>query len=424
MKPVQHSLKEQAQVLDSEDGLRDFKSKFVSEDPDELYMDGNSLGRLPVATRQYLSEVIEHQWGQRVIRSWGENWYDAPVRIGGKVSGLIGAKPGEVMISDSTTINLFKLAVSALKARPTRKKIISDVLNFPTDLYTIQGVIDLLDKGHELVLLSSADEIQISMDDYENALDENTALVTFSTPTFKSGFLHDIPQMTEMAHKAGALVLWDFSHAVGVIPIDVTAWELDFAVGCTYKYVNGGPGAPAFLYINQKMQATIQNQPLGWWGHQNPFAFDLEYQPAGSIRRMLVGTPPVLSLMSIEPAIDLVLQAGINNIRAKSINLTDFFIQAYDSLLREKGYALGSPRDSQIRGGHISLRHKESYRIYQALTNELKVIPDFREPDNIRLGFSPLYTSFKDIYEVVLRLSAVVEEDIFTKYANHRTKVT
>lgn len=424
MKPDQISLKEQAKILDREDKLREFKSLFVSTDPDELYMDGNSLGKMPVSTRSILSDVIEHQWAERLIRSWGENWYDAPLRIGDKLGSLIGAKPGEVIISDSTTINLFKLVVSALNARPSRKKIISDVLNFPTDLYTIQGVINLVSNGHELFLLSSADEIQISMEDYKQALDENTALVTFSTPTFKSGFLHDVERMTKMAHEAGALVIWDFSHAVGVIPIDVSAWELDFAVGCSYKYMNGGPGAPAFLYVNQKMQSTLNNQPLGWWGHQNPFTFDLQYQPADSIRRMLVGTPPVLSLMAIEPAIDLVLRAGIENIRAKSLRLGDFFLQTYDALLQEKGYELGSPRHGQIRGGHISLRHAESYRIYQALTQELKVIPDFREPDNIRLGFSPLYTSFLDIYELAVRLESVVDNRLFEKYESQRGRIT
>ncbi len=230
--------------------------------------------------------------------------------------------------------------------------------------------------------------------------------------------------MTKLAHEAGALVLWDFSHAVGVIPIDVNAWEIDFAVGCCYKYLNGGPGAPAFLYVNHNLQSILQNQPLGWWGHQNPFAFDLEYQPAQSIRKMLVGTPPVLSLMAIEPAIDLVHQAGIENIRAKSIRLGNFFIQAYDAFLHKKGYQLGSPRDSQQRGGHVSIRHPESYRIYQALTNALKVIPDFREPDNIRLGFSPLYTSFQDIYELALRLIRVIDDQLYENYAVERKRIT
>lgn len=418
------NLKEQARRLDAEDVLREFKRLFFQADADELYMDGNSLGRLPLATRERLPEVIENQWGKHLIRSWGESWYEAPTRIGDKLAQLIGAEPGEVLISDSTTVNLFKLVISALQARPDRKRIISDVLNFPTDLYTIQGAINMLDKGHELDLLPSPDEIKISMEDYKQALDENTALVSFSTPTFKSGSLHEIARMTEMAHKAGALVLWDFSHAVGVIPIDVKAWDIDFAVGCTYKYLNGGPGAPAFLYVNKRMHTAIHNQPLGWWGHQNPFAFELAYRPDPSIRRMLVGTPSVLSMLAIEPALDLIQQAGIHKIRAKSIRLGDFFILAYDSILRDLGYVLASPRDGEWRGGHVSLKHPESYRIYQALVNEMKVIPDFREPDNIRLGFSPLYTSFEDIYELVERLSLAVEKRLFEKYHHERSKVT
>lgn len=417
-------LKQEARRLDAEDRLRDYKQLFFQADADELYMDGNSLGRLPLATWERLPEVIENQWGKRLIRSWGEAWYEAPTRIGDKLAELIGAEPGEVVISDSTTVNLFKLVISALQARPDRKRIISDVLNFPTDLYTIQGAINLLDKDHELILLKSTDEIKISMQDYEQALDENTALVTFSTPTFKSGSLHEIARMTEMAHKAGAMVLWDFSHAVGVIPIEVKAWNIDFAVGCTYKYLNGGPGSPAFLYVNQRMHTAIQNQPLGWWGHKNPFAFELDYQPDPTIRRMLVGTPSVLSMLAIEPAIDIIKQAGIPNIRAKSIQLGDFFIRTFDSVLRDHGYVLASPRDGHKRGSHVSLKHPESYRIYQALINEMKVIPDFREPDNIRLGFSPLYTSFGDIVELVERLALVVEKHLYENYPHERGKIT
>ena len=424
MNMMKIDLIQEARRLDAKDRLRDYKQLFFQEDADELYMDGNSLGRLPLATRERLPEVIENQWGKRLIRSWGESWYEAPTRIGDKLAELIGANPGEVVVSDSTTVNLFKLVISALQARPERKRIVSDVLNFPTDLYTIQGAINLLDKGHELVLLPSPDEIKISMEDYKLALDENTALVSFSTPTFKSGSLHEIARMTEMAHKAGALVLWDFSHAVGVIPIDVKAWDIDFAVGCTYKYLNGGPGAPAFLYVNKRLHTAVHNQPLGWWGHQNPFAFELAYTPDPSIRRMLVGTPPVLSMLAIEPALDLIQQAGIHNIRAKSIRLGDFFIQAYDSILRDLGYVLASPRDGQRRGGHVSLKHPESYRIYQALVNEMKVIPDFREPDNIRLGFSPLYTSFGDINKLVERMALVVEKHLYENYRHERSKVT
>lgn len=230
--------------------------------------------------------------------------------------------------------------------------------------------------------------------------------------------------MTRLAHEVSALVLWDFSHAVGVIPLDVNCWEVDFAVGCTYKYLNGGPGSPAFLYVNKKYLAHVQQQPLGRWGHETPFAFDLDYQPANSIRRTLSGTPPILSLLPIESGVDLVQQAGTEAIREKSKQLGDLFIRAYDHQLAGLGYQLGSPREDRQRGGHVSIRHPEAYRIYQALIRELKLIPDFREPDNIRLGFAPLYTSFGDVLEAVERLAEAVDGRLFAKYTQDRTRVT
>jgi kynureninase len=413
-----------ASRLDADDPLGDFKMQFYQADPVEIYLDGNSLGRLPLESQHMMQEIIQNQWGEGLIRSWGERWYDAPKRIGDKLAGLIGANPGEVILADSTTINLFKLVVSALAIKSERKEIISDVLNFPTDLYTIRGAIQLLNQGHTLILLESQEGIQISLDAYHQALNGKTALVTFSTPTFKSGYLHQIQQMTEMAHQAGALVLWDFSHAVGVIPLEVNGWEVDFAVGCTYKYLNGGPGSPAFIYVNQKHLDKICHQPLGWWGHRAPFAFDLDYQPAESIRRLLSGTPPILSLLPVEFGVDLAAKAGIEHIRQKSMQLGGLFIRAFDAHLADLGYQLGSPRDDARRGGHVSIRHRESYRIYQALTRELKLIPDFREPDNIRLGFAPLYTSFGDVLEAVVRLRKAVEERMYEKYTLDRAKVT
>jgi len=413
-----------ASRLDDNDALGDFKTLFYRGDPDEIYLDGNSLGRLPLESQRRLEDIVEYQWGSGLIRSWGAHWYDAPTRIGDQLAGLIGAHPGEVIIADSTTINLFKLVISALMIHPDRKEVLSDVLNFPTDLYTIRGALAMLNRGHTLVLLESKDGIRISLSDYQHALNENTALVTISTPTFKSGFLHDIALMTRLAHEAGALVLWDFSHAVGVIPLDVDGWDVDFAVGCTYKYLNGGPGSPAFLYVNQKHIAKIGHQPIGWWGHRTPFTFDLAYQPADSIRRTLSGTPSILSMLPIEFGVDLVQKAGIERIREKSKGLGSLFIRAFDHRLAGLGYQLGSPREAGQRGGHVSIQHPEAYRIYQALTQELKLIPDFREPDNIRLGFAPLYTSFEDVLEAVTRLARVIEDRIYEKYTLQRAKVT
>ncbi len=413
-----------AHQLDSVDPLASFRDEFVIADDALLYLDGNSLGRMPKATRQMFGDLLDHQWGDRLIRSWGENWYAAPTRIGDKIAPIIGAQPGEVVVGDSTTVNLFKLVTAALSLRPGRTKIISDVLNFPTDLYTIQGVIDLLGQDHELILLPAENEIAVSMEAYKAALGDSVALVTFSTPTFKSGYLHEIEAMTRLAHEVGALVLWDFSHAVGAVPLDVTGWEIDFAVGCTYKYLNGGPGSPAFLYVREQHRLEANARPWGWWGHAAPFAFDLDYRSAKSARQFLVGTPPVLSMLAVEPAVDLVLRAGMDAIREKTLAMGAFFVEMFDAVLVEAGYTLGSPRDPHRRGSHISLRHPEGYRICRVLIDEEQVIPDFREPDNIRLGFAPLYTRFADCVEAVERLHRVAADRRYEAYDTHRADVT
>ena len=416
-------LKKLALKLDREDSLAAFKERFIIPNKKLLYLDGNSLGRLSIATRIALVETIDDFWADRLIRGWGENWYEAPSRIGNKLGKFLGARPGEVIISDSTTINLFKMVMAALLVNKERKTIITDELNFPTDLYVIQGATKILNQDHHLQLLRSEDQISISIDDYEKAPDEDTALVTFSTPTFKSGFLHEIQLMTEMAHKVGALVLWDFSHAAGVVPIKLNEWGIDLAVGCTYKYLNGGPGSPAFLFIKKELQDTVLSQPWGWWGHKEPFAFDLKFNPAQSIRRFLVGTPPVLSMMAIEPALDLVIEVGIESIRKKSVNLGEYFLELFEEYLVPLGFELGSPSKSNKRGSHISIRHAEGYRISQALINEQDLIPDFREPDNIRLGFSPLYISFIDLYRSALSIKEVVEQEMYKKYSTERSTV-
>jgi kynureninase len=414
----------QAKNLDVDDALAGYRSQFYLPDEGLIYLDGNSLGRLPLATRELMRQFVDEQWGDRLIRSWGENWYEAPQRIGDKIGQLIGAQPGEVLVCDSTSLNLFKLVLAALALRPGRKKILSDVLNFPTDLYILQGAIELLDDGHTLELLSGEDGNPFSIDQLREALSDDTALIALSTPTFKSGYLHDMAEITRLAHKAGALVCWDFSHAVGVVPIDVTGWQIDFAVGCTYKYLNGGPGSPAFLYVPHRHLEHVQGQPWGWWGHATPFSFALDYQPAADIRRLLVSSPPVLSMLAIEPGIELIRSAGIPEIRSKSIRLGEFFIEMFDALLQPLGYTLGSPRDPQQRGSHISIRHPESYRICQALIDEWNLIPDFREPDNIRLGFAPLYTSFNDLYKAVICLSEVVASRKYESYSHERATIT
>jgi kynureninase len=413
-----------ASTLDQQDELEEFRDAFVIDDADLIYMDGNSLGRLPKASQERLSAVIETEWGQNLINSWGGGWYDAPRRLGDKLGPLLGAGPGQVIVVDSTTINLFKLVMAALSARKGRSRIVSDTMNFPTDLYVLQNCIRLLGNEHTLHLIESRDGIHIDPEDVKQAITPETALVTFSTPTFKSGFLYDIEALTRAAHEAGALVLWDLSHCAGVVPLELNAWEVDFAVGCTYKYLNGGPGAPAYLYVRDEVMAGLDTALAGWWGHRSPFAFDLDFQAADGISRFLVGTPPVLSMMAIEPALAVIADAGVERIRAKSIQLTEYLINLYDAVLAPLGFELGSPRDSSQRGSHVSIRHPDGYRICQALIEEMKVIPDFREPDNIRLGLAPLYTSFSDVWQAVERIRQVVEQGAHLGYSAERQAVT
>jgi len=413
-----------ARRLDAEDKLASFRDSFVIADPDLIYVDGNSLGRLPRQTVERVQTVVEEEWGCDLIRGWNTGWFEAPTRVGEKIARLVGAGPGQVVVSDSTSVNLFKLVMAALAMRPERDRIVSDVMNFPSDLYILQGCIRLLGDRHHLHLVPSADDITVDRQTLFDAIDERTALVTLSHVTFKSGFLYDAAAVTERAHQMGALVLWDLSHSVGAVPMELDAWNVDLAVGCTYKYLNGGPGSPAFLYARRDLQEEALSPVWGWFGQRSPFAFDLEYEPTEGATRFLVGTPPTISLLAMEPAIDLVLEAGLDRIRRKSIRLTSYLVYLADAMLSALGFTLGSPRDPARRGSHISVRHPEGYRINRALIEEMAVIPDFREPDNIRLGLSPLYTTFTEVWEAVDRLRRVVEEERYLKYSLERLAVT
>jgi kynureninase len=412
-----------AQQLDAQDDLASYRAAFVHSH-DLIYMDGNSLGRLPRATVDRMSVAVEQEWGHDLIRGWHHGWYDAPQRIGDKIAGLLGAGPGQVLACDSTSTNLFKLILAALALRPGRRRIVSDTLNFPSDLYIIQGCIDLHGGKHELVLAPSADGMRVEPDVLADLIDEQTALVTLSHVVFKSGFLYDMAAITARAHEVGALVLWDLSHSAGVVPIELDACGADLAVGCCYKYLNGGPGAPAYLYVRRDLQEQIRSPIWGWFGQRAPFAFGLEYQPAAGIDRFLAGTPPMLSLLAIEPALDMLIEASVARMRDKSIQLTEYAIQLFDALLAPAGYTLGTPRVPEQRGSHISVRHPEGYRINRALIEELDVLPDFREPDNIRLGLAPLTTSFADVWHTIERLRRAVDQQLYLHYPAERLAVT
>jgi len=417
-----------ARELDAQDELASFRDEFVIDDPNLIYLDGNSLGRLPKRTADFMQNTIEQEWGKRLIRGWNDGWINTPKELGTKIAKLVGAQADEILVTEATSINLFKLSAAALQARPDRIGIVSDVLNFPSDLYILQGIIDLLGKGHHLKLISSADGITITPEAVEAAIDENTALVSLTHVAFKSAFMYDMARVTEIAHQSGALMLWDLSHSVGAVPIDLNGCCVDLAVGCTYKYLNGGPGSPAFLYVRRDLQEQL-NQPMwGWFAAEKPFAFELDFTPASDISRYRVGTPPMLSMRAVEPALDILLEATMARIRAKSIKQTEYLIFLAEKWLSPIGFTLGTPRQAEIRGSHVSLRHPESYRISRALIESpppaIQVIPDFRAPDNIRFGITPLYTTFTEIYQALERIRIIVEDKIYEQCTNEQLAVT
>ena len=417
--------KDYAVRFDEQDKLASYRNDFVITDPDLVYFDGNSLGRLTKASVERARQIIEEEWGKELIRGWNKGWWESPARVGEKIARLIGAAAGQVIVGDITSINLFKLTMAALALLPERKCILTDTLNFPSDLYILQGCVQLLGDKHKIVRIGSRDgDITPDLATLERAINNDTALVTLSHVVFKSGYLYDMAAVTELAHLKGALVLWDLSHSVGVVPIALDQCKVDFAIGCTYKYLNGGPGAPAFLYVNQSLQDRVSSPIWSWWGQNQPFAFDLDYAPASGVNRFLTGTQPMLSLLTMEAALDPLLEAGMEAIRTKSVLLTEYASYLTDHLLAPLGFSLGSPRDPARRGSHISVRHEEGYRISRALIEEMNLIPDFREPDNIRLGFAPLYTTFHEVWEGFNRIHNVVAEKRYENFTKQRATVT
>ena len=419
-----------AQDLDQQDPLASFRDRFVISDPDLIYLDGNSLGRLPMDTMQHIQDVVENQWGKDLINSWNKGWFEKPSIIGSRLAELIGAKPDEVLVCDTTSVNLYKLAAAALLYQKDKTELLSDEFNFPTDLYVFQGVIDILGKGHQLKLIQSANSITIDDEAVENEINTDTALVALTQVAFKSGFMYDIKKVTELAHQAGALVLWDLCHSVGAVPLELNNWDVDLAVGCTYKYLNGGPGSPAFLYVRKDLQNLLRPPIWGWFADKSPFAFNLDFTPAEGINRFQISTPHILSMAGIEPALEILLEAGIESLRNKSIRQTEYLIYLVQEWLAPLGFELGSPLDPNIRGSHVSVRHPEAYRICRALINpksgdtSLRVIPDFRAPNNIRLGIAPLYTSYEDIYRALKRIKAILEDGIYQNYSEQQLSVT
>ncbi len=408
----------EAERLDAADPLRAFRGEFVVSDPALIYLDGNSLGRLPRATAAAVERALRDEWGRGLVTSWGE-WKQLPGQIGDTLAPLIGAGPGEVLLSDQTSINLYKLAGAALtKERPD---IVTDDSNFPSDLYVLGGVAAAA--GGRLRVVAVEETSGIQADDVASEIDDRVGLVSHAHVAYRSGALADMASITEAAHEAGALALWDLSHSVGVIPVNLTGSRADLAVGCTYKYLNGGPGAPAFLYVRRGLHKALLQPIRGWWSHADMFGFTPAYAPADGIGRFAVGTPPILSLVAARVGIELSLEAGLDRIRAKSASLTGSMIAHADRELASLGFTVITPRAHEKRGSHIALRHTDAYRITLALRDR-KVITDFRAPDTIRLGAAPLYTSHVEVHEALSTLRDLVAAGEHERYEGTRSGVT
>jgi kynureninase len=390
------STPERARALDAADPLRSFRERFAIPDPDVVYLDGNSLGRPPLAALEAVRRAGD-RWAEALIRGWTEDdWLEHPLRVGDLLAhGVLGARPGEVAVGDSTTVDLYRLASAALDARRPRRVVILERSEFPTDRYVVEGL--ARERDLEIRWLEGDPIEGLTTEAVGAALDDDVALVLLSVVNYRSAAIVDVRAVTDAARAAGALVLWDLSHAAGAIPVDLEANSVDLAVGCTYKYLNGGPGAPAFIYVRGELQRELRPPIQGWFAQRDQFEMGPRFERRASIGGWLVGTPGILALVAAEAGIALTAEAGVAAIRAKGIALTEYAIELLDAWLAPLGCALGSPRDPSRRGAHVSIRHPDARRLTSALIVR-KVIPDFRAPDSIRMGLSPLTTSFEDVH--------------------------
>ncbi len=416
-----------AEALDAADPLAGFRARFAgagddASDPTRpLYLDGNSLGRMPVETPAALARVVEEEWARGLVRSWS-SWIGAATRVGDLLAeGVLGARPGEVLVADSTTVDLYKLLVAAADARPGRDVLVCVADDFPTDRYVVAGVAQArgmtvrevpadIDQGLDPAVLAAA-------------LDERVAVVVLSAVAYRSGALADVAAVTATAREAGALVLWDLSHAAGAVPVDLAANGADLAVGCTYKYLNGGPGAPAFLYVRRELQEQLRQPIWGWFGQRDQFAMGPAYDPAPGIERFAVGTPPVLATVAVEVGARLVAEAGVERLAVKGRALGELVVALADAWLAPHGVALASPRDPARRGSHVTLAHADAWQLTQALVDR-GVVPDFRTPDRVRLGPAPLYTRFVDVWDAMDCFREVLASGAHEGYPTVRARVT
>jgi kynureninase len=399
--------RDDAVALDREDPLRSLRDQFALA-PGVIYLDGNSLGVPPKAAAARAAAVIGGEWGEGLIRSWNTaGWFALPKRLGNKLAPLVGAGEDEVVVTDTISTNLFKILSAALRmanARdPQRRVIVSERSNFPTDLYIAQGLIEQLDRGYELHLVDDPAELA-------TAIDANTAVAMITHVNYRTGYMHDMAAVTDLIHRAGALAVWDLAHSAGAVPVDLNGVGADYAVGCTYKYLNGGPGSPAFVWVPKRHQNAFSQPLSGWWGHKKPFDMNPAYQPDEGIGRFLCGTQPVVSMALVECGLDVFLQTDMAALRRKSLALSDLFIKLVETRCGKFPLQLVTPREHAQRGSQASFAHPNGYEVMQALIAR-GVIGDYREPHVLRFGFTPLYTRFADVWDAVEILRDVLESE-------------
>lgn len=398
---------EEARSLDQIDPLRGFRDRFEINEPELVYLKGNSLGRLPKGVAEAVHTQVNGAWGTRLVRAWNEGWVDAPTRLGDAIGCLIGANDGETVVCDSTSLNLYKLARGATLRNPSRPNIVSDATNFPSDLYMLDRA--ARESGGQLLIAATPEDAILLVDD-------KTGVASFSHVAFKSGRMSDMAGITSAIHSKGALALWDLSHSAGVADVQLRESGADLAVGCTYKYLNGGPGAPAYLWVRHELQDSMGVALPGWFGHAQPFEFDLSYKPGAGLSRFLCGTPPMLSLLAVESGVNLANEAGIPAIRSKSEQLTSFMLGCLS-------VPVLTPIEPIERGSHIAIEHPEAFRITRCLLNA-GIVCDYREPDTMRFGFAPLYNSFEDAYRAATTLARIIESEEFLEIPETRPVVT
>ncbi|MFF1879500.1 kynureninase [Leifsonia sp. NPDC058230] len=401
-----------ARALDATDPLAAFRTRFAGIDDGSsdivAYLDGNSLGRPTRASLDRIGRFLVEGWGGRLIRGWDEEWMELPFTIGDALgANVLGAAPGQTFVGDSTTVTLYKLARAAADARPGRSEIVLDTDNFPTDRYVLDGI--ARERGLTLRWIEADTSAGVTPEQVEAVVGPQTALVVLSHVAYRSGYLADVPAITRIAHASGALVLWDLCHSAGSVPVDLDAWGVDLAAGCTYKYLNGGPGSPAFGYVRAGLQNTLAQPIQGWMGADDVFAMGPEYRPAAGIRRFISGTPPIVGMLAMQDTIAMIAECGMPAVRAKSVALTEFAITVAEDLLSPFGLTLASPRESERRGGHVTLNHPAMRQVTAALWQR-DVIPDYRDPNGLRLGLSPLSTSFEETYRGVAAVRDALDE--------------